>query len=99
MDTEEKGKPMSRYGKIRADILSGKADKNISEQDMKFFLSKIGTLHKRTNGSHMQYSIDDIPELINIQPENGKIKPYQVKEIRKIVNKYKLGEGGNVDGI
>lgn len=47
----------------------------------------------------MQYSIDDIPELINIQPKNGKIKPYQVKEIRNIVNKYRLGEGGNGDGI
>lgn len=90
---------MSRYGKIRAEILSGKSDKNISEEDMVFFLSKIGAIHRRTKGSHMQYSIEDIPELINIQPKNGKIKPYQVKEIRNIVNKYKLGEGGYGDGI
>ena len=66
---------------------------------MVFFLSKIGAIHRRTKGSHMQYSIEDIPELINIQPKNGKIKPYQVKEIRNIVNKYKLGEGGYGDGI
>lgn len=90
---------MSRYSKIRSDILSGKSDTNISEDDMKFFLSKIGAVHKRTRGSHTQYSIDDIPDLINIQPKNGKIKPYQVKEIRNIVNKYKLGEGGSEDGI
>ena len=90
---------MSRYAKVRANILSGKSDKNISEEDMKFFLSKIGAEHRRTTGSHFQYSIDDIPELINIQPKNGKIKPYQVKEVRNIVNKYKLGEGGISDGI
>lgn len=48
---------MSRYGKIRAEILSGKSDKNISEEDMVFFLSKIGAIHRRTKGSHMQYSI------------------------------------------
>lgn len=40
---------MSRYSKIRDEILSGKSDKNISE-------------------------------LINIQPQDGKIKPYQVRE-------------------
>lgn len=31
---------MSRYAKVRANILSGKSDKNISEEDMKFFFQK-----------------------------------------------------------
>lgn len=83
---------MSQYEKIRSDVMSGKCDKNISEADMKFFLAKIGAIYKRTTGSHIQYTIDNIPELINIQPKNGKIKPYQVKEIRNIVKKYRLGE-------
>lgn len=90
---------MSRYNKIRADILSGKSDKNITEEDMRFFLSKIGAVHKRTTGSHFQYSIDNVPELINIQPKNGKIKPYQVKQIRNIVKAYKIGEGGTENGV
>ena len=87
---------MSRYSKIRADILSGKSDTNISEEDMCFFLSKIGAVHRRTKGSHFQYSIDNVPELINIQPKGGKIKPYQVKEIRNLVIEYRLGEGGDI---
>ncbi len=66
---------MSQYEKIRSDILSGNCDKNISETDMKYFLNKIGAVHKRTTGSHVQYMIDNIPELINIQPQNGKIIP------------------------
>lgn len=90
---------MSRYNKIRANILSGKADTNISKEDMLFFLSKIGAVYKGSHGSHIQYSIDGIPDLVNIQPKDGKIKPYQVKQIRNIVNKYKIGEGGNENGI
>ncbi len=86
---------MSRYDDVREKILSGNSDKNISEEDMKFFLRKIGAVHKRTKGSHFMCSLDGVPELINIQPKNGKIKPYQVKEIRNIVKKYRLGEGGN----
>lgn len=96
---EERVIRMKRYRKIREDIMSGRSDKNISEEDMEFFLSKIGATHRRTKGSHIQYSVDNIPELINIQPKNGKIKPYQVKGIRNIVSKYRLGEGGNDDGI
>lgn len=83
---------MSRYSKVRMDIMSGRSDANISEEDMKFFLSKIGASYKNTQGSHMKYWIDGIPELINIQPIDGKIKPYQVKEVRNIVTKYKLGK-------
>ncbi len=85
---------MSRYDDVREKILSGNSDKNISEGDMNFFLEKIGAVHKRTKGSHKQYVINNIPELVNIQPKNGKIKPYQVKQIRNIVKKYGLGEGG-----
>lgn len=39
---------MSRYEKIRSDVLSGNCDKNISEADMKFFLNRIGAVNRRT---------------------------------------------------
>ena len=32
-----------------------------------------------------------IEEIINIQPKNGKAKPYQVKQIRAIILRYRLG--------
>jgi hypothetical protein len=31
-------------------------------------------------------------EIINIQPDGSKAKPYQVKQIREIIVKYKLEE-------
>ncbi len=86
---------MSRYSKIRAEIMSGKSDKNISENDMYYFLERIGAYHKRTTGSHQIYSMDNIREIINLQPQDGKIKPYEVKQVRNLVNKYKLGKEDN----
>ena len=37
----------------------------------------------------------DVEEIINIQPAGNKAKPYQVKQIRNIILKYKLG--GNIN--
>ncbi len=34
---------------------------------------------------------DNINELINIQPDGNKAKAYQVKQVRNIILKYKLG--------
>ena len=33
----------------------------------------------------------DVDEIINIQPVGSKAKPYQVKQIRNIILKYKFG--------
>ena len=90
---------MSRYEDIREKILSGNSDNNVSETEMRFFLSKIGAKHKRTKGSHIICRIDGVPRLINIQPINGKIKAYQVKQIRNIVREYGIGKGGGFDGV
>lgn len=31
-----------------------------------------------------------MPERINIQPKGNKAKPYQVKQVRELIKKYKL---------
>lgn len=81
---------MSRYAKIKEKIMSGCSDTDISEADMLYFLSRLHLCHKRTRGDHFQFGAHGIPEQINLQPQNGKIKPYQVKQIRKLVEKYNL---------
>ncbi|MHB9011073.1 MAG: type II toxin-antitoxin system HicA family toxin [Ignavibacteriaceae bacterium] len=48
---------------------------------------------ERINGDHHIYSKTGIAEIINIQPLNdGKAKPYQVKQIRNLIHKYKLNK-------
>jgi hypothetical protein len=42
-------------------------------------------------GSHHIFSRPDVEEILNLQPRGGQAKPYQVKQVRQIVLKYKLG--------
>jgi len=37
-------------------------------------------------------SRQNVNEIINLQPKGGQAKPYQVKQVRNIIVKYKLGE-------
>ncbi len=43
-------------------------------------------------GSHHIYSRNGIEELLNLQDVKGKAKPYQVKQLIKIIEKYGLLE-------
>jgi predicted RNA binding protein YcfA (HicA-like mRNA interferase family) len=44
----------------------------------------------RIKGSHHIFTKTEIDEIINIQPKDGKAKPYQVKQIRNILTENKL---------
>jgi len=82
---------MGKYSKIRMKILSGKSDKNINFFDLCRLLLRMG-FEERIKGDHHIFTRDDLPEIINLQPKKNKAKPYQVKQIRNILVKYKLEE-------
>lgn len=86
---------MSKYDKILLKILQGSADKDISFNDLCFLLEKLG-FKKRIKGSHHIFYKEEIAEILNIQPKESKAKPYQVKQVRNVIIKYKLGEELNV---
>jgi hypothetical protein len=44
----------------------------------------------RISGSHHIFTKEGVLERINIQREGAKAKPYQVRQIRKILAAYKL---------
>ena len=37
------------------------------------------------------YTFNENPEIINIQPNKNMAKPYQIKQIRNYIIKYRLG--------
>ena len=41
-------------------------------------------------GDHFIYYKAGVDEIINIQPDGNKAKPYQVKQVRNLLTKYKL---------
>jgi hypothetical protein len=47
---------------------------------------------ERIQGSHHIFTKEGIAEIINLQSNQGKAKDYQIKQIRNLILKYKLGD-------
>ncbi|HKJ81015.1 MAG TPA: hypothetical protein VJ954_03245 [Ignavibacteriaceae bacterium] len=73
-------------------VLTGVSDKNIRFADLRKLILSFG-FNERINGDHFIYSKAGIIEIINLQPlKDGKAKPYQVKQVRNLILKYKLNK-------
>lgn len=81
---------MSTSEKLYLSIISGLHDKNIKFKDLQKLLNILG-FDCRIRGDHFIYSFGDLRENINIQPSGNMAKPYQVKQIRNFLQKYKIG--------
>lgn len=86
---------MGKYAKLREKILTGGADGNIEFSELCHLLNRLG-FTERVKGGHHIFTQDGVGEIINLQPKSNKAKPYQVKQVRGILVKYRLGES-NVD--
>ncbi|MCL5031296.1 MAG: type II toxin-antitoxin system HicA family toxin [Bacteroidetes bacterium] len=76
--------------KVFEKVLSGTSDSNIKFSDLKKLIQLLG-FKERIKGDHFIYSKAGIIEIINVQPQkDGKAKPYQVKQVRNLILKYKL---------
>ncbi len=80
---------MSKYDKILQKILLGRSDANILFSDLCQLLIRLG-FEERVKGDHHIFTRIDIEEILNLQPKKGKAKPYQVKQIRNLILRYKL---------
>jgi predicted RNA binding protein YcfA (HicA-like mRNA interferase family) len=47
---------------------------------------------KGMKGSHVVYSRRDLGEILTLQSVNGKAKPYQVKQLIDLIDRYNLTE-------
>lgn len=76
--------------KIREKVLLGESDANIDFDDLRKLLNGLG-FAERIKGSHHMFTRKDVEEIINIQPKGNKAKAYQVKQVRNLILKYRLG--------
>ncbi len=81
---------MSKVDKIREKVLFGFSDSNIEFDDLRKLLQSFG-FAERVKGSHHIFTKTEVDEIINIQPLKSKAKAYQVKQIRNLIFKYRLG--------
>ena len=82
---------MGRYAKLKAVVLAGTADANVDFVALCQLLVRLG-FEQRVKGSHHIFTRADIEEILNLQPKANKAKPYQVRQVRGILVKYRLGE-------
>lgn len=82
---------MAKLKKIFNQILSGKSDANLAFKDICNLMTSLG-FDIRIKGSHHIFRRIDVVEKINLQKDGNKAKPYQVRQLRNLILKYKLGE-------
>lgn len=81
---------MPRLDRLLNRILSGTADAGIRFSDLRTLLIRLG-FEERIRGDHHIFTREAVAEIINLQPRaDGAAKPYQVRQVRNIIVKYKL---------
>ena len=74
-------------------LLSGTADAAIRFDDLCQLLESLG-FEKRVKGSHHLFRRSGVEEKINLQRAGAQAKPYQVKQLLDLVERYNLSLGG-----
>ena len=74
---------------LRQRILSGRSDANIRFDDLRQFLLRLGFV-ERVKGSHHVFRREGFREQLNIQRDGSHAKPYQVRQVRQAMLRYRL---------
>jgi hypothetical protein len=81
---------MAKYDKLLFQILRATSDTNIGFDDLRQLLLRLG-FEEGIRGSHHNFRKKGIEEKINLQRDDGKAKAYQVRQVRAVILKYKMG--------
>jgi predicted RNA binding protein YcfA (HicA-like mRNA interferase family) len=63
---------------------------NVAFADLCNLAEGLGFELRRVSGSHHVFAHPDIPQLINLQSLQGQAKPYQVRQLLRLVERYNL---------
>jgi predicted RNA binding protein YcfA (HicA-like mRNA interferase family) len=74
--------------KLLRKLLAG--SKNVCFSEASSLAEAFGFKLDRVSGSHHIYIHPHIPDLINLQNVEGRAKPYQIKQLLKIIEQYDL---------
>ena len=82
---------MSRHEQLLQRILRGRSDANIRFDELCALLEGLGFV-ERVRGSHHIFRKMGVPERITLQRDANHAKPYQVRQVRRVILKHKLEE-------
>jgi hypothetical protein len=76
--------------KLLGKILAGTSDQNVAFAELVALLRHLG-FSMRMAGSHHIFSRNGVTEILNLQPRrDGTAKPYQVKQVRQMITRYRI---------
>jgi hypothetical protein len=81
---------MGKWNKLLDRILRGTSDASIPD-DLCGLLERLG-FERRTRGSHNVFRREEIADKPNLQRSGNNAKVYQVKQVRDIILRNKLGD-------
>ena len=85
---------MAKYDELLSRILRGTSDANVLFNQLRNLLRRLG-FEERIRGDHHIFTKNGVEEIINLQPQGSKAKPYQVKQVRGVILKYRLSGDDN----
>jgi hypothetical protein len=83
---------MGKFEKLYQHILMRKSDASIPFEALCALLKRLG-FDERIRGDHHIFTMDGMEEILNLQPKAGKCKPYQIRQVRNVILKYRLRIG------
>ena len=63
---------------------------NVAFADVCSLAEALGFELRRVSGSHHVFAHPDVPQLINLQSVRGQAKPYQIRQLLRLVERYDL---------
>ena len=81
---------MGKYEKLLIKILRGASDANVSFDALCGLLRQLG-FDERVRGSHPVFSREGVEEILNLQPAGATAKAYQVRQVRGVILRHRLG--------
>ena len=83
---------MGKLEKLYEHILMRRSDANVLFETLCVLLKRLG-FDERIKGDHHIFTKEGVEEILDLQPKDGKGKPYQVKQVRDVILKYNLRIG------
>lgn len=80
---------MGKYEKLLEKIVRGTSDADVGFDELCHLLIRLG-FEEKIRGSHHIFRKTGIMEMPNLQKAGRQAKPYQVRQVRNIIVRYKL---------
>lgn len=75
--------------KLLARIARGETA-NVDFADLRHLAEAVGFELRRVSGSHHVFAHPELQQLINLQSVHGQAKPYQIRQLMRLIERYDL---------